>query len=320
MHFERPAMRVLARIASLLLLSSSLLVTACHRERHHVVTIAVIPMTGGQIYWEDFQKAIQADASKYGYRISFAAPQSAADYERQAAMVADAIGQHVDGIIVAPSHQLVLASILQRATQAGIAVVVAGAPIALPSSAYAAYIGLQDARAGVLAADRLIELMHGRGSIGIIGVSPTLEASSTREKAFTDEIAAKSQIKIVSIKYGLSDWARGRQATLDTLAEHPVQGIFTSDEFATVGALTVMSTIKQRPYFVGVGQEPATAHAVIEGKLDAIIVSNPEKMGETAITVMHEVLSKEDYKKSQLLPMKLLDRSTLDDPAIRATQ
>lgn len=309
------------RILALLLASAILAsISACRFEGRHERRIAVISMTGGQLYWENFQRAIVPLAGSFGYSISFSAPQSAADYELQASMVADAVQQHVDGIIVAPSHQLVLASILKRAHQARIPVVVAASPIALSPDEYSAYIGLDNAEAGTIAAQRLIALMHGRGNVAVIGVSPTLKGSSEREKAFAAEIGAHSQIKIVSVKYGLSDWARSRQATLDALREHNLQGIFTSDEFATLGAISALANMPNRPKFVGVGQEPDTVNAVRSGEMDAIIVSNPRVLGTDCIRTLHAVFSHQPFQERQILPMKLLDKSTLDDPSIMATR
>lgn len=302
------------------LLFALLTLTGCERQHHHAPVIAVISMTGGQLYWEQFPFCMQSLAASYGYEITSAAPQSESDYEGQASMVANAIDHQVSGIIIAPSHQLVLASILRHASNSGIAVVVAGAPIALEANEFAAYIGLDDHQAGVLAADRLIQLLHGRGNIAIVGVSPTLEAPSMREKAFADEIAAKSHIRLVSVKYGLSDWARARQATLDTLHENDIQGLFTSDEFSTLGALSVIGEMKNRPRFIGVGQEPDTVAGVRNGKIDAMIVSDPVQLGQAAMTTMHAVLTHKPYPKRQILPMKLLDASSLNDVAIQTTK
>ena len=49
-----------------------------------------------------------------------------------------AIARHAQGIIVSPAHQLVLTSVLQKAVQARIPVVIVGSPVALSTKDFAA--------------------------------------------------------------------------------------------------------------------------------------------------------------------------------------
>ena len=283
----------------------------CGPARPHPVHIAVIGLTGGQSYWVDYEHAIRSKAAEYGYTVSFAAPQSEMDYKTQAEMVQQAIDHHVDGIIIAPQHQSVLASVLLNAHTAGIPVIAAGMTIALQPSDYAASIQLDNGSMGTLAAEKVIALLHGRGRAAVIGVSPTLEVTSDREHAFEQELRTHSKIQVASTNYGLSDWARSRQATLDALEEappgHPVSAIFTSDEFSTLGALGALRSLKHRPVFVGVGQESDTVNALRAGKMDALLVSSPRELGAAAIETMHAVLERQPYQKVQVEPVRLVD-------------
>jgi len=220
-------------------------------------TIVVITPTGGLEFWENFDHAVRADAGTVGLRTELAAPQSVTDYTEQAQMVENAISRHVQGIIVSPAHQLVLTSVLQKAVNAKIPVVIVGTPIALQAKDFAAFIGWNEAEAGRLAARKFVALLGGKGEVGVIGVSPTVEESSLIEKAFADEIARAPRVKLVSVKYGLSDWARGHQAVLDLLAEHPeIKGIFTTDEFSTHAAAYAFDRrSRKRPLLIGVSDE-----------------------------------------------------------------
>jgi ABC-type sugar transport system substrate-binding protein len=83
-------------------------------------TIMVITPTGGLEYWEHFDHEVKANAASTGIHAELAAPQSVTDYTEQAQMVEKAIAGKAQGIIVAPSHQLVLTSVLQKAVQAHI--------------------------------------------------------------------------------------------------------------------------------------------------------------------------------------------------------
>lgn len=293
--------------------AAALLLAGCGGQ-HHQVRIAVISLTGGETYWVEFQHAIEEGAARYGYGVSFSAPQGGMDYETQAEMVRQAIDRRVDGIIIAPQHQLVLAAVLRSAHQAGIPVVAAGMTVALAPDEYAASIQLDNQAMGALAAGRVAALLHGRGEAAVIGVSPTLEVTSTRELAFERELKHQSRVETPATKYGLSDWARSRQATLDALEEapaaRPVRAVFCSDEFSTLGALGALRSLAHRPVFVGVGQESDTLGALRRGEIDALLVSSPRALGRSSIEAMHQVLEKKPYARLQVQPVRLIDKAS----------
>jgi ABC-type sugar transport system substrate-binding protein len=54
-------------------------------------TIMVITPTGGLEYWEDFDRAVEANAKAAGIHTELAAPQSVTDYTERAQMVETAI-------------------------------------------------------------------------------------------------------------------------------------------------------------------------------------------------------------------------------------
>ena len=291
----------------------------CGCAHRKPATIMVITPTGGLEYWEKFDRAVKTSAQAAEIQTELAAPQSVTDYTEQAQMVENAIAHHVQGIIVSPAHQLVLASVLQKAVQAGIPVVIVGTPVALSSRHFAAFIGWNEEEAGRLAARRFIALLGGKGEVGVVGVSPTVEGSSLIEKAFADEIARAPRVKLVAVKYGLSDWARGHQAVLDLLAEHPdIRGIFTTDEFSThAAAYAFDGHVRKRPLLIGVSDEMNELEGVRVGRSDALIVSDPQELGTRAMQAMRAALAGSDARSlSTQLPVSLIDAHSMQDNAL----
>lgn len=287
-------------------------------NRRQPPTIVVITPTGGVEYWEIFNREVKSAAST-SFHVELAAPQSVTDYIEQAHMVENAISRNVQGIIVAPSHQLVLTSVLRNAVRSHIPVVIVGAPIALSANEYAAYIDWDEEEAGRLAAKRLIASLGGKGEVGIVGVSPTVESSSLIEKGFEGEIAHTPRVKLAGVRYGLSDWARGRQAILDLMAEHPnIRGIFTTDEFSTHAAAFVFNPgTKRRPVLIGVSEETNELRALSEGRIDALVISNPKDLAARAMQAMLAALSGTGASAySTQLPVQIVDRESLAGNAI----
>jgi ribose transport system substrate-binding protein len=270
-------------------------------------------------YWEHFDREVKANAAAAGIHAELAAPQSMTDYTEQVQMVEHAISTNVQGIIVSPSHQLVLASVLEKAVRANIPVVVVGSPVALPAKDFAAFIGWDKAEAGRLAARRFVALLGGKGEVGIVGVSPTVEESSLIEKAFADEIGKAPRVKLVSVKYGLSDWARGRQAVLDMVAEHPnIKGIFASDEFSThAAAYAFEAGARGRPALIGVSDELNEVHGLHDGRIDALVVSDPGELGARAMQAMRAALAGSNAGAySTQLPVHIVDRTSMANDSI----
>jgi ribose transport system substrate-binding protein len=194
-----------------------------------------------------------------------------------------------------------------------------GTPIALSDTDFAAFIGWNETEAGRLAARRFIAMLGGKGEVGVIGVSPTVEESSLIEKAFADEIARAPRVKLVSVKYGLSDWARSHQAVLDLLAEHPdLKGIFTTDEFSThAAAYAFEGKGRKRPLLIGVSDEMNEIQGVRAGRTDALIVSDPHELGTRAMQAMKAALAGSDAKSfSAQLPVAIVDAGSLSDSPI----
>jgi ribose transport system substrate-binding protein len=282
----------------------------------------VITPTGGLEYWDRFDHAVEANAESAGIHIELAAPQSVTDYTEQAQMVENAVSRHVQGIILAPAHQLVLTSVLQRAVRAKIHVVIVGSPIALSEKDFAAFIGWDEPEAGRLAARRFIALMGGKGEVGVVGVSPTSEGSSLIEKAFAEEIAKAPRVKLAEVKYGLSDWARARQAVLDLVADHPdIKGIFTTDEFSThAAAFAFEGRAQKRPLLIGISDELNELHGVQAGRTDALIITNPQELGTRAMQAMRATLVNTDAKEfSTQLPVYIVDKQSMGENPIAQT-
>ena len=315
---ERISWRAVRRCGLLLVLLAN--VPGCNHSKPP--TIVVITPTGGLEYWEHFDHAVEANAESARIHIELAAPQSVTDYTEQAQMVENAVSRHVEGIILAPAHQLVLTSVLQKAVKAKIQVVIVGAPIALSEKDFAAFVGWDETEAGRLAARRFIALMGGKGEVGVVGVSPTVEGSSLIEKAFAEEIAREPRVKLVEVKYGLSDWARARQAVLDLVAEHPdIKGIFTTDEFSThAAAYAFEGRSQRRPLLIGISDELNELHGVQAGRTDALIITNPRELGTRAMQAMSAALANRDASEwSTQLPVYIVDKQSMaESPIVQA--
>lgn len=287
----------------------------------HPRTIAVIESTGGTGFWESFGRSAIERARHYGLSLQLSDPQSPANYQAQAHLLNEAIQRRVSGIILAPSHQLVLAEGVRRAHAAGIPVVIVDTPIAVQPAEYVTAIGCSDDAIGFMAAQQFLHEGDPESRILVVGASPTLQATTQREEALRRVLVRSAPARqIVESRYSLSDWARARQTTLDALAANPrINAIFSTDEFSTHGVLSALRSMKHRPALtvIGVDNDIDAQQAVRDGLMSMTIACDSSTIAELAMDAMNEALQKHHVEKLIQTEALAVTRENIDSPAAR---
>lgn len=288
------------RIALAFFLSALSVTLASCSRKPHVPVVAVIETTGGTAYWNTFADTVRAQGAARGFSLKWYAPQSAADYEVQAASLNDAIQKKVDGIILTPSHQLVLAEGVRRAHAEGIPVVIVDGSIAVPPTDYATSIACSNEAIGFMAAQGFAgrtDTLH----ILTVGSSPTLESTAQREASLKKALQRiRSNDDVVQARYSLSDWARSRQITLDALNADPnINAIFSSDDFTTHGVLTAVKSMKGNRSLavIGVQNDPESQDAIRSGLMQMSISCDSASEARLAVDAMQRVLMHQPVEK-----------------------
>ena len=120
------------------------------------------------------------------------------------------IAQRVDGIALAAAERKALVASVERATASGIPVTVfrLGAGYVLSTSVMSRQITWKpdELRRGAL-----IELLGGKGKIGVVMHAPGSASTMDRERGFTETMATEGpNIQIVASQYGMSDRSKAR--------------------------------------------------------------------------------------------------------------
>jgi len=276
--------RAFARL-TMLLLWCGFGVSGC-RSFHRHLKVAVIEPTGGLQYWDAFNRQLRQAYPGIDFR--FSAPESVNDFPGQARMIGAAVDDGVDGIILSPAHQLVPVSVVSRALKKEIPVVVVGGPLDIEPGKRIAFVGWSNEQIGRMAAERMIQIMHGRGRVGVISSSPTLQGAVTRENAFLERIRLEPNMRSLGVRYALSDWERARRVASDWSSEpDSIQGIFAVDDFCTHGAISAYDKQQaNRPVIVGAAEESDQIDALTAGRADAMIVSDPFSLAEQSMQAL----------------------------------
>ena len=263
------------------------------------LTIAVIPKGTTHEFW----KSIHAGSNKAASELSaqgtqveliWKGPLREDDREQQIQVVEGFVSQGVDGIVLAPLDNHALARPVEEAKRAGVPTVIIDS--GLESEQITSFVATDNLKGGSLAADRMGELLNGKGKVLLLRYMEGSASTQDREAGFIQRLKEKYPgIELVSSDQyagATRDTAkRASENILNRFAEQ-VQGIFTPNESSTAGMLLALQDINKagKITFVGFDASDAFITAMKTKQLQGIVVQNPFNMGYLGVRTMVDAL------------------------------
>lgn len=305
-------------IATLLVASLLIsLLTSCQqgpRKR----TIGVVAKGRAHIFWQSVQAGANKAASERNVDIAWNAPAGEADISTQIQIVDSMINRKVDAIALAPIDKAALVAVVDRAAKASIPVIIFDSGI--DTETYTSYIATDNYRGGAVAAERMGELLAGKGRIAIVGVQPGAASTMARESGFQDTIKQKFPgIAIADLRYGYADFAKSMSAAENMLTAYPdLAAIFASNESGTVGAAQALKGRNSRVKLVGFDWSPSLKEDLINGRIDALVVQDPFRMGYDSVNAALDKLDGKTVQKRNEIAPRLVRKDDLSNPEVDA--
>ena len=280
--------------------------------------IAVIPKGTTHEFW----KAIHAGAVRAQRELAAAGdsvtviwkgPIREDDREQQVQVVEGFVSEGVQGIVLAPLDNRGLVRPVEEAQRAGVPTVIIDS--GLESDSIVSFVATDNRKGGALAADRLGELLGGKGKALLLRYAEGSASTQDREAGFLEELKAKYPgIQLVSA----DQYAGPTRETAKRAAENllnrfgaDLQGIFTVNESATIGMLLALQDIDKagRVHFIGFDPSPILLTAMRARQLDGIVVQDPMKMGYLGVKTLV------DHLQGKSVPRRIDTGVTLVTPA-----
>ncbi len=276
----------LARFAVMLVLA--LCVSACGSRSQ--VRIAVIPQTEGTLLWENAHVGAAIAASHTDAFIYWIAPTREDDVEAQIALVDRVVDKGFQGLVLAPDQALALISPVRRALAHGIPTVIIGSPLPIPAGGNLSYILTDDQKGGQMAARRVGEMLHGHGTVAILGLDADVTGTLIRARAFEQFLAANyAGIQVVDQRMGSYNFPHEQQAAEETLRAHPDLDVIVDLMSPSVdGTLSALDASPERNAIKVIGFDLAGLPSFQRNpNLDCVIQADTRSMGRQAIEWMH---------------------------------
>jgi ribose transport system substrate-binding protein len=205
--------------------------------------VMVIPKGTTHEFWQSVHAGASQAAQELGnVEIIWQGPPREDDRTDQIKLVQNAVASGVDGIVLAPLDARALVEPVEQAIAKGIAVVIIDS--ALESDKISSFVATDNYHGGVLAAQRLGQLLKGEGKIILLRYAVGSASTDEREKGFTETMRAEfpkvTYLSDDQYAGATSDLAQQKAQNLLTKFRGQFDGVFCPNESSAVGMLRAL--------------------------------------------------------------------------------
>lgn len=262
-------------------------------------TIAVIPKGTTHPFWKSVNAGATkaaADFKAQGVDVDliWKGPLREDDREQQIQVVEGFVSQGVNGIVLAPLDSKALVRPVEEAKKAGIPTAIIDS--ALESDQITSFAATDNRKGGNLAAERLGELLGGKGKVIMLRYLEGSASTTDREEGFLEVMKAKYPgIDLISTDQYAGATRDSAKRTSENLLQRfgdQVTGVFASNEPATTGMLLALQDIGKagKISFVGFDSSPQFVEAMKNKQMQGIVVQSPFAIGELGVRAIVDSL------------------------------
>ena len=312
------------KLVALVLLAGLMAAVSCNRsgsKNSKKLTIAVIPKGTSHEFWKSIHAGAvkaQRELSTNGAEVEiiWKGPLREDDREQQIQVVEGFTSQGVNGIVLAPLDNHALARPVEEAKSAGVPTVIIDS--ALESQSIVSFVATDNRKGGMLGADRLGELLGGKGKVILLRYAEGSASTEEREAGFLQEMKQKfPNIQLISTDQyagATRDTAKRASENLLNRFGDDVQGIFCPNESTTAGMLSALQDAGKagKVMFVGFDTSQSFIDAMRARQLHGIVVQNPFNMGYLGVRTMLESLQGKPVEKKIDTGVTMITLDNLD--------
>jgi ribose transport system substrate-binding protein len=314
----------------LLLLVALTLIASCTKTPSNTkkkLTIAVIPKGTTHEFWKSIhagsiKAASELTAQGTDVEVIWKGPLREDDREQQIQVVEGFAAQGVSGIVLAPLDDRALVRPVADAATAGVPTVIIDSGLQLDQ--IVSFVATDNRKGGSLAADRMGQLLNGKGKVLVLRYAEGSASTTEREAGFIDGIKSKFPgIELISTDQyagATRDTAKRASENLLNRFGDDVQGIFTPNESSTAGMLLALQDIDKagKISFVGFDSSQTFIDALNNNQLHGIIVQNPFNMGYLGVRTMVDSLLGKPVEKKIDTGVMLVTKENMESPDVKA--
>jgi len=252
--------------------------------------VVVIVKATTSEFWQTAFLGARAASKELGVQIEELGPTAETQVAEEVALVENSITKKPAAIVVAPTNFEALAAPIEKATAAGIPVIIIDS--GAKTDKYASFVTTNNVEGGKKAAIALADALKQRtgkaaGKVAYLTAIAGNESQISRDKGFVDEIKKSyPEIQIVDNRIGNNDIAKGLSNTLDILSRFPdLVGIFADNAQMGVGAGAALDerNLGSKVVLVAYDADEAEIKLLKKDIIYAVIIQDPYMMGYAGV-------------------------------------
>jgi ribose transport system substrate-binding protein len=286
-------------------------------------TIAVVPKGTTHPFWKSVNAGAIKAANDYKAQsvdvdLIWKGPLREDDREQQIQVVEGFISQGVNGIVLAPLDNKALIRPVEEAKKAGIPTVIIDS--GLDSEQITSFAATDNRKGGNMAAERLGELLGGKGKVIMLRYLEGSASTTDREEGFLEVMKTKyPNIELISTdQYAGATRDSAKRASENLLQRlgDQITGVFASNEPATTGMLLALQDrgLAGKITFVGFDSSAQFVEAMKYDQMQGIVVQNPFAIGELGVRAIVDSLLGKPVEKRVDTGVMMITPENMNSP------
>lgn len=281
--------------------------------------VAIISKGFQHQFWQAVKQGAEKAAEEFDVEITFEGPESEAQVDKQIEMLRAVLDKNPAALGFAALDSQAAIPLLQEAQSKDIPIIAfdSGVEGDLPLATAAT----DSQAAAALAADKMAELIGGKGEVAVVAHDQTSQTGIDRRDGFVNQIKEKyPDIKIVDIQYGGGDHLKSTDAAKAIMQAHPnLKGIFGTNEGSAIGVVNAVSELKKKDLVViGFDSGKQQIDAIKNGLMAGAITQNPIGIGYETVKAAVDALNGKEVSKNIDTGFFWYDKTNLEDEEIKA--
>ncbi len=242
------------------------------------------------LYWRQVKSGAKLALKQFGIKhYTFEEPAMETQVSKQIAILEEAITEHPDAIVLAPTVADSLVPGTIKAMKEGIKVVVIDS--GENTNDYVSFIASNNFGGGELAADYMAKYVKEKygtasGEVAVIDSSAGVGSLDARLAGFEKELKKYPGLKIVAVRYASGSVAKSMNEAINLFTAYPnLRGIFANNEYTADGLIRAIQLkhMQGKMVYIGFDSDPTIASAIKNGTINAALVQNPWYMGYLSV-------------------------------------
>lgn len=280
-------------------------------QKRNSYLIGASYMTMNNEFYEIMSEEIKARVEVEGDRWVLRDP--ALSPERQIRQIEEMLEMGIDVLVLAPVDWTSLTSVLERAREQGVWIVVVDTDVA-DKELVDCTITSDNYLAGALVGEYFLS-RHDEAKV-LVMTHEAARSGQNRVQGFCDTVSKKEGIEIVR-KIECEGQLEIAMPKLQEVIAEGVEfdSLFCLNDLAGVGAVAALEEhqMLEQVEVYGVDASPDSKGLIKEGMMEATAAQFPSKIGKTAADVIYSLLNGEETESHILVPVELITSDNVED-------